>query len=169
MGDTASFCLFHSHSLPYAVAVESVAEIVEIESLVRMTLCPPQVVGLCPCRREVVPVVALGQDSSRVDVVSAEKWAPEQSTQQAVLMLRTDQGVWGIQIEREGTAITPEQPVMHEPQAGEDGVVTIGMLHHRETEHALLDAEKTWRGLRDVIARWYGGIIESQNSSYVPD
>ena len=43
----------------HAAGLRDVAEILEVDALVRMSLCPPWIVGLCPYHREVVPVVSL--------------------------------------------------------------------------------------------------------------
>ena len=54
------FCLFRGDAGPMAVSVESVAEVLETDTLVRLAWSPPQVVGMCSYHREVVPVVVLG-------------------------------------------------------------------------------------------------------------
>ena len=40
-----------SDSLPFGVPVAVLAEIVEVDALVRISLCPDRVVGLCPYHR----------------------------------------------------------------------------------------------------------------------
>ena len=60
MEQEKSFCLFHGDAGPMAVAVESMAAVLETEFLVPLVWSPPQVIGLCPYHREVVPVISLG-------------------------------------------------------------------------------------------------------------
>src|SRR5262245_21946480 len=48
------FCLFHGDAGPMAIAVESVAEVVETDRLIRLAWSPPRVVGMCSYHREVV-------------------------------------------------------------------------------------------------------------------
>src|SRR5437764_11855917 len=59
MGEEHWFCLFGGAAGPMAVSVESVAEVLETDTLFRLAWSPPQVVGLCLYHREVVPVVLL--------------------------------------------------------------------------------------------------------------
>jgi chemotaxis signal transduction protein len=165
MVDDPSFCLFHCESLPFAVAIEDVAEIVEMDVLVRISLCPPRIAGLCPYHRQVVPVVALGKDSCRTEPPTPEKRISGKGSRKAVLILQTDEGIWGIHIDRNGTVITPVRPSRHEPRSGEDGIVTVGLIPHGEADHALLDAGSTWRGLRELVVNWYARINESAAST----
>ena len=55
-----AFCLFHGDSGAMAVAVKSVAAVLETESLVPLVWRPPPVVGICAYHRDVVPVISLG-------------------------------------------------------------------------------------------------------------
>ena len=57
-----SWCLVRIDARPFAVALGAVVEIVEAEELVRLPLCSPQVLGLCTYRRDLLPVIALGED-----------------------------------------------------------------------------------------------------------
>lgn len=147
------------------MAVNDVAEIVEIEALVRMALCPPQVVGLCPYHREIVPVVVLTNGFSPTAAGTVERRRSDRRARRVVLILRSNQDSWGIEVDREGTSITTHRPSRHEPKAGRDGVVTVGFIHHSEKDHALIDAEATWRGLRDAVVGWYARINESAHSA----
>lgn len=161
----ASFCLFRCETLPLAVPVANVAEVVPIDAIVRIGLCPPWIAGLCPYHREVVPVVALDPARQPAEAAQAEKRPPSKDTRDAVLILETEQGLWGLRIDRDRTAIALERPTWHEPRQGEDGVVTAGLVHHCGIEHALLDTEATWRGLRESIVHWYARIDESAAAS----
>ena len=126
MAADGSFCLFHCESLPFAVAVANVAEIAEVDALVRIGLCPPRIAGLCPYHRQVVPVVTLGQDPSRTAPPTAEQRNSGKAAREVVLIVQTGQGMWGILIDREGTSITTQRPSRHEPKDEGDGVVTAG-------------------------------------------
>ena len=161
MAADGSFCLFHCESLPFAVAVANVAEIAEVDALVRIGLCPPRIAGLCPYHRQVVPVVTLGQDPSRTAPPTAEQRISGKGAKEVVLIVQTGQGMWGILIDREGTSITTQRPSRHEPNDEGDGVVTEGRIDHQGVVHSLLDAEATWRGLRALVVNWYALFNET--------
>lgn len=148
MAEDESFCLFHCDSLPMAVAVAHVAEIAEVDALVRISLCPPRVAGLCPYHRQVVPVVALGKSPFRADLPMIDQRNAGKSTKEIVLIMQTSQGLWGILIDREGTFLTTQRPSRHEPRDEGDGIVSEGRIDHGGKTYALLEAESTWRGLR---------------------
>src|SRR5208283_582771 len=93
MAADGSFCLFHCGSLPFAVAVANVAEIAEVDALVRIGLCPPRIAGLCPYHRQVVPVVTLGQDPSRSATPTAEQRNSGKAAREVVLIVQTGQGM----------------------------------------------------------------------------
>ena len=159
-----SFCLFHCESLPFAVAVANVAEIAEVDALVRIGLCPPRIAGLCPYHRQVVPVITLAQDPSRTAPPTAEQRISGKGAKEVVLIVQTGQGMWGILIDREGTSITTQRPSRHEPNDEGDGVVIEGRIDHQGVVHSLLDAESTWRGLRAMVVNWYALFNESSAS-----
>jgi len=161
MAADGSFCLFHCESLPFAVAVADVAEIAEIDALVRIGLCPPRILGLCPYHRQVVPVVALGRDSCRAAPPTSDRRSSAKGTREVVLIMQTSQGMWGVLIDRDGTTITVQRPSRHEPRDDGDGVVTAGQIDHGGVSHALLDAELTWRGLRSLVVNWFALFNES--------
>jgi purine-binding chemotaxis protein CheW len=165
MAEDVSFCLFRCGSLALAVHVADVAEIVEIDSLVRISFCPPRVVGLCPYHRQVVPVVAFRSSGSGGDSRPSEKRAHGADARSAVLILETEQGLWGITIDRDGTLISDDRPARHQNTEHETGVVTVGLIRHGEVDYALLDAGSTWSVLRDSVARWYGQFSGGRSSS----
>jgi chemotaxis signal transduction protein len=183
MDGEQAFCLFDSDAGPMAVSVESVAAVLETESLVPLVWSPPQVVGLCPFHREVVPVIALvpngnGPDADRESeldprrpasaVTSAAKESGDDDTRCIVLILRTENDAWGLRIDHSGTFIGRECPDLHPPRVNENGAVFIGDLVRAETRYTILDAEATWRGLRSTIVRWYGLINEPRVYSAFP-
>jgi hypothetical protein len=183
MEQEKSFCLFHGAAGPMAVSVESVAAVLETEFLVPLLWSPPQVVGLCPYHREVVPVFSLGpigsgagaDRQSGVDsrsaagtVTSAAKDGGEEKTRCVVLILRTEHDAWGLRIDHLGTFISRECPDFHSPRLDEHGSTLIGVLLREGTRYSILDAEATWCGLRSTVAQWYGLINEPSFYSAFP-
>jgi hypothetical protein len=126
-----SWCLFSSRGRPWAVDLDAVVEVVEASSLVRVPMGPPQLVGLCAFRREVVPVV---------DPLAAAD--PDGRLGSTVLMLRTDRGPWGLRIDREGVAVAEAAC------AGDARSITRG-----ETVHTILDPERAWHDVREAVQR----------------
>ena len=106
MAAEPAFCLFVSDSLRFGVPVAVVAEIVKVDALVRISLCPDRIVGLCPYHREVVPVVTLGTRGVRSEGSPVDSRTKGKAPHEAVLILQTDNGLWGVLIDREGTVIT---------------------------------------------------------------
>jgi len=183
MEQKQAFCLFHGDAGPMAVSVESVAAVLETESLVRLVWSPPQVVGLCPYHRDVVPVISMRPTGSGVGadrengvdcrpaagaVTSAAKDDRDEKTRCVVLILRTEHDAWGLRIDHLGIFISRECPDFHPPRIDEHGPVLIGALVRAETRYAILDAEATWRALRSAVARWYGLINEPRFYSALP-
>jgi purine-binding chemotaxis protein CheW len=168
MTNDSTFCLFHCGREPFAVAVPDVVEIVEVESLVPISLCPPPIVGLCPHRRQVVPVVNLSTASEPPELASAR--IMREARREAVLILRGEQGQWGVRIDRDGTSISAERPNRHEPKSSDDGVVTVGFIPGESVAHRLLDAEATWQSLRAAVLRWYDEIQNyNHDDSHTPE
>jgi chemotaxis signal transduction protein len=157
----APFCLFERGSRAYAVALRDVAELVEVNSLVRMGLCPPWIVGLCPYHREVVPVIAFGAEKCRPGLDGTEPIESGKAAVETVLVMQTSQGAWGVAIDRDGTAISTERPTRHEARTADGGLVTTGALRQKDKEYQLIDAEATWHGLRRGVVSWYERINET--------
>jgi CheW-like domain len=168
MHTVPSFCLVRCDSRPLAVAVDNVAEVLELDSLVRISLCPPQIAGLCAYHRQVVPVAAPPGDPSTLMQESPETRPSGKACRESVLILQTDQGFWGLKIDPGGTTIVAARPSRHEPVEESDGTVTVGLIRHGGTDHALLDAAATWRGLREIVVNWYVQIRESATTGAVP-
>jgi len=164
MAADGSFCLFHCGSLPFALPVANVAEIAEVDALVRISLCPPRIAGLYPYHRQVVPVVTLGQDPARGTTPATEQRNSGKAAREVVLIVQTGQGMWGILIDRGGTSLSTQRPSRHEPKDEGDGVVTAGRIDHQGVDHSLLDAEATWRGLRTLVVNWYALFNESHTA-----
>jgi hypothetical protein len=171
------FCLFHGDAGPMAVPVESVARVLETESLVPLVWSPPQVLGLCPFRRDAVPVISLlptgnGFDTEREDqagspTAASAARAPaedddEKKTRCMVVILRTEHGDWGLRIDHTGAFISKECAHFHPLRIDDHGAVFIGDIPRAEAHYTILDPEATWRGLRSAVARWYELINRSR-------
>jgi hypothetical protein len=178
MGQEQWFCLFGGDAGPMAVAAESVAEVIETESLVRLAWSPPQVVGLCPYHRDVVPVIRLApwSPAAGADPAVAPEGTPEPGTsgeehdvedrrRWVLLIVKTAQGAWGIPGESVWTIMSRECPEPVPLQADGSGPVLAGIIPHAGTRYGILDAEATWLGLRGAISRWYGVLGEPDPSS----
>jgi chemotaxis signal transduction protein len=177
MGQEQWFCLFRGDAGPMAVSAESVAEVIETESLVQLAWSPPQVVGLCPYHRDVVPVIRLAPwsqsagadpasepDRASEPATSGEEHDVEDRKRWVLLILKTTHGAWGIPGESVWTIMSREDPESLPPQTGENGPVLVGIIPHAGTRYGILDAEATWLGLRCAISRWYGFIGEPELS-----
>jgi chemotaxis signal transduction protein len=172
MGQAQWFCLFRGDAGPMAVPAESVAEVLETDNLVRLAWSPPQVVGLCPYHQEVIPVVRLvasrianADPSSEPDPTagaetSGEKHGVDDRTRCILLILRTEQGAWGIPSDSAWTIMSRGCPEYHPPHTDGDGPVLVGTVLHAGARYGILDTEATWHGLRSAIGRWYGLIGE---------
>src|SRR5262245_10057281 len=109
------YCLFRCNAKPYGVAVEAVAEVVEVPTLVRISHCSTRIAGLCAFHREVVPVVSLSNEAHRVDRSAVEWRARGRLVTESLLILQTEQGLWGIRVDADGTLISAGRPSRYEP------------------------------------------------------
>jgi len=145
---TRPWCLFHCGGTTYALGLESVCEVIEVERLVPLPLSPPRVLGLCNFRREAVPVVALGGAGDEPE---------EESGRNLVVILRTSQGHWALRIAPGGTVVG--QGVLEGPASkGADGPtvpVRLGTVRHGETAYVAIDPEATWKSVREQVEGWY--------------
>lgn len=142
---TRPWCLFQCGASSYALGLEAVAEVVEVERLIRLPHSPPLVLGLCALRREMIPVIGLN-DAMNVEASSA-------GGKHSVLILRTTKGTWGLRINPEGTIVAQEGLDELETSSGVGG--GLGSLHRGETDYAIIDPETTWRSVRDRVEDWY--------------
>ncbi len=148
-GPKRPWCLFQSGSEAYAVGLETVAEVVEVDRLVRIPHCPPRIVALCSLRREVIPVVDLSETPT-------ERSASSLSSKTIVLLLRTTRGTWGIPVSAEGTLVSAES--MNEAKPGVRSTTRgsrMGTLCKGSTTYTVIDAEATWHEVRRSIDAWY--------------
>jgi chemotaxis signal transduction protein len=178
IGPKQWFCFFRGDAGPMAIAVESVSEVLETDTLIRLAWSPPQVVGMCSYHREVVPVVKLGplprdggeevlseQDHTVAIDATGEIGGIDRATKRVVLILKTEHGAWGIRVDSENTIMSQESPECHSPRTYANGPVLIGIVRLAGICHAIVDAEATWRGLRSAVCQWSGLISESNPSS----
>jgi len=181
IGPKQWFCLFRGDAGPMAVSVESVAEVLEMDTLVRLAWSPPQVVGMCSYHRDVVPVVKLGppprdvgeellrgQDQAVATETAGEKIGIDEQTGCVVLILKTEHGAWGIRVDSQNTIMSRESPDYHSPRMYANGPVLIGIVRLAGTCYGILDAEETWCGLRSAVGAWCGLISDSNPSSLLP-
>jgi chemotaxis signal transduction protein len=169
------FCLLRGDAGPMAVPAESVAEVLDIDRMVRLAWSPPQVAGLCPYRREVIPVVRLA--SSPRDAAMGSPAEPNPPTEIhpsgegqdvddharcILLILKAGRVAWGIRSDPVWTSMSRESPEYHPPRTDSDGPVLVGTILHEGTRYGVLDTEATWQVLRSAIGRWYGFIGEPE-------
>lgn len=175
IGQEQWLCLFRGDAGPMAVPAESVAEVLEIDRLVRLAWSPPQVAGLCPFHREVIPVVRLVASPRSIGV--DPQGEPEESTlagppdtaspdaahaRSILLILKGARGAWGIRSDSGWTIMSRECPEYHPPRPDGDGPVLVGSVLRAGIRYGVLDPEATWLGLRSAIGHWYGRIGELQ-------
>jgi chemotaxis signal transduction protein len=144
-----SWCLFHSGARPYAVRVDAVVEIVDVDGLVRLPLSPPRVMGLFTLRRDVVPVLRMAE------VQDDDPGGPD--TRRVVLILRTEGDVWGIPVDR-GTTVGVEETHIDPggPDSTGDGPGAPRTIARGGTSFEFVDPESAWREVRATIEGWYG-------------
>ena len=145
------WCLFQSGTSAYAVRLETVAEVVEVERLVRVPLAPPRIVGLCTLRRDVIPVVELGESA-------LEPSADLFCTKTIVLMLRTTRGIWGVRVNAEGTMVTEENMdefAASENPPGQPTGTRLATLRNGTVLYNVIDPETTWHDVRGSVESWY--------------
>jgi chemotaxis signal transduction protein len=178
IGQEQWFCLFRGDAGTMAVPAESVAEVLELDRLVRLAWSPPQVAGLCPFRREVIPVVRLtspslgaGGDSpgarktpTVADPLAETRHDPDHA-RSILLILKAARGAWGVRCDSAWTIMSRECPEYHPPRPDEDGPVLVGTILREGIHYGVLDTEATWHGLRSAIGRWYGRIGEPETST----
>ncbi len=145
------WCLFQSGSSAYAVRLETVAEVVEVERLVRVPLAPPKIVGLCTLRRDVIPVVELGDSAN-------EPSADHFRTKTIILLLRTTRGIWGVRVNAEGTMVTEENMdefATEENSPARPKGTRLKTLRRGTVVYNVIDPETTWQDVRRSVESWY--------------
>lgn len=178
IGQQKWLCLFRGDAGPMAVPAESVAEVLEIDRLVRLAWSPPQVDGLCSFRREVVPVVRLassprgaagdrpgGPDTTTITEPLDGTPHDEDPARSILLILKAARGAWGVRSDSAWTIMSRECPEYHPPRPDGAGPVLVGTVLRAGIRYGVLDTEATWHGLRSAIGRWYGRIAELQTAT----
>lgn len=166
----SAWCLFESSSRHWAVPLENVAEIIAVDRLVRMPLCPPDMLGLCTVRREAIPVFWPIHDEA-----SAGTLTPSH----VVLILRVAQGLWGMPIVREGTTVLEEDPGLVGPppspargssgaSASSEGDDDASAIVRGKLRYRRLDPETAWHEARRSIERWYGRGVARPSPAVLP-
>lgn len=140
------WCLFRAGGRPFAVALEAVAEVIEVDRLVPLPQSPPGVLGLCALRREVVPVVEPAGPGAAGDGRPGPC---------LVLILRTAQGVWGLRA-APGSVAVAEGRLDDDGRREADGATPglLGTVRRDAVPHAAIDHEATWRGVRGGVGAW---------------
>ena len=161
----SAWCLFESSSRHWAVPLESVAEIIAVDRLVRMPLCPPDLLGLCTVRREAIPVFWPVHDEA-----SPGHLTPSH----VVLILRVAQGLWGMPIIREGTIVLEDEPgivpTSPDPSAARpsDSPDDSSAILRGKVRYKILDPETAWHEARRSIERWYGRGVARPSPAILP-
>ncbi len=157
-----AWCLFESASRLWAIPLENVAEIIAVDRLVRMPLCPPDLLGLCTLRREAIPVFWPVHDGSSAGVLSPSH---------VVLILRVAQGLWGIPVLREGTVVhEDDQPLGPANATGPEGSEADGdAIVRGKLTYRILDPEAAWHEARRSIERWYGRGVSRPSPTLLPE
>ena len=162
-----------------AVSVESVAAVLETDTLVRLAWSPPQVVGMCSYHREVVPVVKLGpasrgrgespsgQDQTAATDPAGRMPGIDEPARCVVLILKTEHGAWGIRVDSENTIMSRESPECHPPRIYANGPVLIGIVRLARPATGS-STPKHLACSRTAVGRWSGLISESNPSSPLP-
>lgn len=149
-------CLFTCGPKRFALPVAALGGVIETGDLVRMPLAPARVVGLCSHRRQALPVFQL------------EGSTPVCTASSAVLLVRSDQGTWGLRADREGVAVIES----HVVPGSAEGPGACGTVLHEGRTYTVLDPELAWRDLRAEIEREYSkarpGADSSRSSNHRP-
>lgn len=144
-----AWCLFRCGPAAYALGLESVAEVVEVERLVGLPQSPPRVLGLCSLRREVVPVLSLDPPGAAPAAAPGER--------RLVLIVRSVRGPWGVRIDGVGTVVAEAPLEAPAPPADGSGATFLGTVRRDEASYSVIDPVATWRDLRRGVDEWYAG------------
>jgi len=147
-----AWCLFRCMNRPYAVPLECVSEVVAVDRLIDLPLGPPELIGLCTIRREVIPVIAL-VDGHPAEVQHADGM-------NAVLVLQAAQGIWGVAINRVGVSIVEETPGEGDSDSlSEEAVGSSVGIRKGDTFYTIIYPEKAWASARASAERWYSLLV----------
>lgn len=151
-------CLFTCQSRLFAVRLDVLEGIIKVPGIVRLPLCTRPVSGLCTYRGRFIIVVRPAGDR--------EGWVAGRGGRgPTVLVLRAEQGQFGLLIDRDDIAIVAdvemEGAVDTTDGGGQsrelpEGLVSSGSIERDGKLHAIIDPDGTWTYLRAVIERGYG-------------
>jgi chemotaxis signal transduction protein len=144
-----AWCLFRSLSQPYAMRLDCVTEVVSVDRLVRLPLGPPELIGLCTIRRDVIPVIGL---------VDGRPGAVEFTAgTSAVLIVQAGQGTWGIGVNREGISVVDESADGSDEPSAEPEEVSARASSVRKGDivYTVIHPELAWSSVRMAVERWY--------------
>lgn len=145
------WCLFRSGSLPCAVPLQWVAEIIRDVRLTRLPLGPAPLAGLCALRRDVIPVFDLADRANETDGQAPEGTA-------SVLVLRGGSGIWGYVVDEEGIEVAGATRA--------DGAA--GEVAWEGTAYTVVDPSASWHGLRSQVVSAYRASTSARRSTARP-
>jgi chemotaxis signal transduction protein len=156
-----AWCLFRSQSRALAVPLDRVSEIVAVDRLVRVPLSPPELLGLCTVRREVIAVLRLDTEASQA--------GGQETRPTAVLVLRGDQGrPWGIGINRDGITVLDETPADEEGNLLDPEARTPpDVIRRGDDVYTVVHPDKAWAVVRAAVERWYRISCPEDSSNLV--
>lgn len=149
-----ALCLFSSDSRPLAVELERVVEVIAAGRLIPLPLCPRQVLGLWTYRGKIVPILGLGARNRAQS-------AGDHETRRAFLILKSHQSLWGLAIDRDGVRVEVTGPLRSADGIElPGGFQAAGEIEAGGVSHAILDPERSWRGVKSEIERWYSLALD---------
>ena len=140
-----TICLFSCGGRAFAVPLGAIAEVIAVDKLIRLPMPPPRVLGLAPLRRDMIPVAQL------TDAIPARPG-------EAILILRGDNGPWGIAVDPGATWVRREAPDDSGPgPLPEDREVpgAVAWARFGDRRASVIDPQAAWGGLRDAIGLRY--------------
>jgi len=140
---SSAWCSFSSLGRLYRIRLDSVCQVVQVDRLIRLPMCPPRLVGLCKLGRDVIPVFV--PFSEPVDRPAS----PGQT--QLVLVLRATKGQWGFLVDPGGVHVHEDAPAgsVHTPPQEPRSI------DREQPDFVNVDPEATWEELRKLINHWY--------------
>ncbi len=169
--DPCGYFQFWSHGRSYAVALESVDQVIRMDRLIPIPFVPPTLLGLGLLRRDAMPVFVLEPDhpmtepstSETPTKVTATPWTATHPSEEGsahepaatdperpvVLVLRGTMGRWGLAIDRRQTNVREGRaPESGTPAPGYDAAIpgATGWVRHGDRISTLLDVDAAWSG-----------------------
>lgn len=136
-----AWLVFRSGQRLYEVDLGCVEELITAGPLIRVPCCPDCLLGLKAHKRTAIPVV----DPSRLLAV-AGRAIPAPSS---LLILRGEQGMWAMPVDREGLRILHGDSDLPAASASSAG------------QPELLDPAKTWEKVRHDVESWLRSLAQA--------